>query len=157
MLRAPGNGDERAYRDFYADGEASKFYGGPLAADAAWIKLARDVGHWHLRGYGPWVLEGKETGEVVGGCGLFLHSGWQRPELTWWIASGARRRGYAREASIAVIDFGYETLQWDSVQTYFKDENTAAKLLVQSFGGVCIARATFPDGVDRDVYELPRS
>jgi ribosomal-protein-alanine N-acetyltransferase len=155
-LRAPRESDTQAYQDFYSDGEASKFYGGPLAADAAWLKLARDVGHWHLRGYGPWVLERKNDKKVVGGCGLFLHNGWSKPELTWWIASHARRMGFATEASKAAIHFGYETLKWELVQTYMKDENVAAKSLVKSLGGLFLVRQTFPDGIARDVYELPR-
>lgn len=156
VLRQLQEGDAQAYQEFYADAEASKFYGGPLAADAAWLKLARDVGHWHLRGYGPWILERKHDREIVGGCGFFLHSGWRRPELTWWIASHARRMGFAKEASRAAIEFGYHTLKWDLVQTYMKDENVAAKSLVLSLGGEFIDRETFPDGIARDIYKLPR-
>jgi len=156
LLRAPEDRDVDAYAEFYADAEASHFYGGPKTVNEAWNRLARDLGHWHLRGYGTWTLESKADGRIVGGCGLLWPGGWPRSELTWWIASSARRMGFAKEASKAVIRYGYDTLGWDLVQTHMNDKNTAAKALVLSLGGVPIAREQFPDGLTRDVYRLPR-
>lgn len=155
LLRIGRKDDLEAYVSFYADPEASKFYGGPKTATQAWDRLARDVGHWHLKKYGSWILESKYDGRVVGGCGLMWPTGWKRPELTWWIAAEERRKGYAKEASLAAIQFGYETLGWDLVQTHMKDDNKAAKGLVLSLGGILITRELFPDGFSRDVFELP--
>jgi hypothetical protein len=45
VLRAPAASDFPVYRDFYADADASAFYGGPLAPALAWRKLAFDIGH----------------------------------------------------------------------------------------------------------------
>lgn len=155
-MRAPEKSDFSVYREFYGDAAASKFYGGPKSESESWDKLAGDLGHWHLRGYGLWALRTKTDNQTVGACGLVWPHGWQRPELTWWIASNARRKGFAREASVAAIRFGYQQLKWDLVQTYMKDENEAARALVLSLGGTKIARETFPDGLDRDVYRLPQ-
>lgn len=156
-LRAPQDSDTAAYQEFYADAEASKFYGGPKSPVDAWNKLARDLGHWGLRGYGMWVIEERESGAVIGGCGLMWPNDWPRPELTWWIAAEARQKGFAKEASRAAIDFGYDVLKWDLVQTHMNDTNLAAKALVLSLGGEVFTRETFPDGLTRDVYKLPRA
>ncbi len=51
--------------------------------------------------------------------------------------------------------FGYKTLQWDVVETHMQDENEAARRLAEKLGGRVIARERFPDGLMRDVYELP--
>ena len=155
-LRAPRESDATAYQQFYSDAEASKFYGGPKPANEAWNKLARDLGHWYLRGYGPWTVERKDGGGIVGSCGLIWPDGWPRSELTWWIATAARRQGFAKEASRAAIRFGYDTLRWDLVQTHMKDENTAAISLTEALGGVVIGREVFPDGIVRNIYKLPR-
>ncbi len=37
------------------------------------------------------------------------------------------------------------------------DTNLAAKALVLSLGGEVFTRETFPDGLTRDVYKLPRA
>ena len=156
ILRAPCEGDASAYAAFYADAETSAFYGGPLLEHDAWGMMARDIGHWSLRGYGIWIMERRDTGAVVGGCGLMWPTGWPRPELTWWILPDARRMGFAKEASRGAIAFGYDRLGWDIVQTHMKDDNLAARALTQSLGGTVIAREPFPDGLDRDIFTLPR-
>lgn len=156
ILQGPSAQDFPIYRAFYGDADASVFYGGPLSPEAAWRKLAQDIGHWTLRGFGIWSLVERASGDIVGGCGLVHPEGWPRSELTWWIVPAARRRGYALEASRAAIAFGYETLGWPLVETHMKDENVAAQRLAEALGGTVIARETFPDGIARNVYALPR-
>ena len=155
-LRPPGNEDFPVYRDFFADAEASQFYGGPMDAGRAWRVLATDLGHWALRGFGRWSVVDRATGRMVGGCGLWWPEGYPRSELTWWIIPSARRRGFALEASRAAVSFGYETLGWDLVETHMHDTNLAARKLVDKLGGTRILRETFPDGLQRDVFALPR-
>lgn len=156
ILRAPADSDFPVYRDFYADADASEFYGGPLPADRAWRALASDVGHWALRGYGRWAVTLQTTGDMIGSCGLWWPKGWPRSELTWWIVPSARRKGYAHEASRAAIQFGYDVLEWPMVETHMRDDNTAARKLVEALGGMKITREPFPDGVERDIYHIPR-
>ncbi len=156
VLRAPTADDFPVYRDFYADAEASAFYGGPLRPDRAWRALAADIGHWVLRGFGRWSVTVRASGEMVGGCGLWWPEAWPRSELTWWITSSARRKGYASEASRAAIRYGYDDLRWPIVETHMHDDNLGARKLVDALGGEKIARETFPDGIERDVFRLPR-
>ena len=155
-LRAPGPDDFALYRDFYADAEASDFYGGPLTPPLAWRKLAYDIGHWSLRGFGMWTLVERDTGTAVGGCGIVWPEGWPRHELTWWIAPAARRRGYALEASRAAIEWACGALGWSGVETHMDDENHAARALAERLGGTVIGRERFPDGLRRNIYFLPR-
>lgn len=93
---------------------------------------------------------------MIGGCGLWWPEGYPRSELTWWIIPTARKKGYAKEASIAAINFGYQSLGWSLIETHMNDENVAALNLVKSLGGAFLTRASFPDGLDRDVYKLPQ-
>ena len=154
LLRGPSSADADAYIRFYADAEASRFYGGPLRADQAWKRLAQDIGHWCLRGHGLWMIEERRTGEVHGGCGLLWPEGWPRSELTWWLLTEARGRGFATEASRAVIAYAVRDAGWDHVETHMDDRNEAARRLALRLGGQVIARERFPDGKDRNVYKL---
>jgi RimJ/RimL family protein N-acetyltransferase len=157
LLRAPCAEDFPVYRDFFADAEASAFYGGPMGADRAWRVLATDLGHWMLRGFGRWAVVDKASGAMVGGCGLWHPPDAPRSELTWWIIPAARRQGFALEASRAAIAYGYDVLGWDLVETHMNDDNAAARLLVKRLGGSAFAREMFPDGLTRNVYALPRA
>jgi RimJ/RimL family protein N-acetyltransferase len=155
ILRGPEAKDFPAYRSFYADGAATAHYGGPLSPALAWRKLAFDIGHWALRGFGMWSVVDRASGQMVGGCGIVWPEGWPRHELTWWIARAARRNGYALEASRAAIAWAYDTGAFDPVETHMNDENAAARGLAEKLGGTIIAREQFPDGLWRNVYALP--
>ena len=156
ILREPRGEDFTVYRDFFADAEGSRFYGCPLSPDRAWRVLATDIGHWELRGYGRWNLIEKSSNQMVGGCGLWWPEGYPRSELTWWILPSARRHGFAHEASRAAIRYAYDVLGWPLVETHMNDENDAARHLVLKLGGAPLTRETFPDGLTRDVFALPR-
>lgn len=156
ILRGPKPEDLPVYESFFTDEKASAGYGGPRTAGQAWRNLALDIGHWTLRGYGRWAVIEKQSGEMVGSCGLWWPQGYPRSELTWWIISSARRKGYAKEASIAAIQHGYNDLGWSIVETHMKDDNHAARHLVESLGGTVIARESFPDGLERNIYKLPQ-
>lgn len=156
ILREPCADDYKVYRAFYSDESASAAYGGPLSDMLSWKKLAADLGHWPLRGYGMWSVQERQSGDMIGGCGLVWPEGYPRSELTWWIIPTARRKGYALEASQAAIKFAYEELKWDLVETHMNDENIAARNLVLKLGGTILTRASFPDGLDRGVFKLPK-
>lgn len=156
LLRGPQLEDFPVYRDFYADAEASSFYGGPLEPALAWRRMASDLGHWVLKGYGMWSIIEQGSGEMIGGCGLVWPDTWPRCELTWWVIPKARRNGYALEASQAIIAHAYDEWNWPEVETHMDDNNQAAQSLANKLGGKIIAREAFPDGQERDIYLLPR-
>ncbi|MEO0911828.1 MAG: GNAT family N-acetyltransferase [Pseudomonadota bacterium] len=155
ILRAPAPSDFGLYRDFYAGAEGSGSYGGPRRPDQAYQILCADLGHWHLQGFGKWIVEMKATQEAIGGCGIVHPVGWPSHELTWWLMPAHRGHGYAAEASRAAIRFACQTLRWTSVETHMRDENTPARRLAEGLGGTVVRRETFPDGVTRDVFSLP--
>jgi RimJ/RimL family protein N-acetyltransferase len=153
-MRAPAADCEPAYRRFYTDAAASAAYGGPLTAAAAWARLCADAGSWLLLGFGVWVLERRDTGEVVGTCGFWQGLGWPR-ELTWWLLPEARGQGLAKEASRAAVAHAHAVFRWPEVRTYMNDDNAAARALVLSLGGTPCGRERFPDGLQRDVFRIP--
>jgi [ribosomal protein S5]-alanine N-acetyltransferase len=154
-LVPPDQACEELYRRFYIDAEASKAYGGPLTPGAAWNRLASDIGTWALQGFGVWAIREPKGDGLVGVCGFWQGLGWPR-ELTWWLLPQARGRGIAKEASLAAIERAYEVWKWESVRTYMQDENHEARALVLRLGGSKIRRQLFPDGLERDVFHIPR-
>lgn len=147
---------EDLYERFYTDAHASAQYNGPLASAAAWARLSADLGTWYLRGFGVWAVQRREQGDLVGVCGYWQGKGWPR-ELTWWLLTEARGLGIAYEASMAAVEHGYQSFGWPVVETYVKDENTPARTLVQRLGGIKTGRQVFPDGLERDLFRIPRN
>ena len=154
VLLPPSADAEDLYVRFYTDEFASRFYGGPLSAEAAWLRLATDLGSWHLQGFGVWVIQRQREGDLVGVCGFWQGKGWPR-ELTWWLLPEARGVGFANEASRAAVAHAYSVFRWETVETYMTDANEAAKALVRRLNGSRIGRRGFPDGLERNVYVIP--
>ncbi|MBT3067160.1 GNAT family N-acetyltransferase [Rhodoferax sp. U11-2br] len=155
-LVPPSQACAKAYELFYTDAEASRMYGGPITAAAAWTRLSSDLGSWYLQGFGVWAMQEKSDGEFLGTCGFWQGRDWPR-ELTWWLLPQYRGHGFAKEASLAAVHHAYEVLGWSAVETYMNDQNTQARALVLSLGGQKARRQGFPDGKERDVFIIPRT
>ncbi len=158
-MRAPTADDGAFYAAFYeaSDVTVGGYRGGRSPAEVAEIH-ARDMAHWQSRGYGMFLLFDRKSGAFLGGTGLAWPDGWPCHELTWFLMPAARGKGYAREASLAVIDWAHETLGWTRVETHMRDENAPARHLAEAIASACGGREdrrqSFPDGVTRDVYLL---
>ncbi|VAV93982.1 hypothetical protein MNBD_ALPHA07-1719 [hydrothermal vent metagenome] len=148
--------DLAAYTAFNAvsDTKVGKYRGGRTQTEVQ-ANLAADIAHWS-KGFGMWLLSLKND-EVIGGAGIAHPDNWPSHELTWWLMPDHRGMGFATEASRAVINCGYDILNWSQVETHMRDENLPARKLAKRLGGTITRRDTFPDGVTRDVFTLPRS
>ena len=156
VLVPPSHDALPIYLEFYLDSTASNQYGGPLSREQAWARLKADIGSWYLLGFGVWVVKEIETGSLIGTCGYWKGYDWPT-ELTWWLLPCARGKGYATETSKAAISYAYEHFKWKTVETYMNDENLPARNLALKLGGVKKRRDEFPDGLERDIFQLPRN
>ncbi len=144
------------YKSFYTDAIASEMYGGPIGLEQVWTRLKADIGSWYLLGYGVWVIQQKSDDSLIGTCGFWKGKDWSK-ELTWWVMPEGRGKGVATEASKAAIEHAYIKFKWRTVETYMNDDNIAARSLVEKLGGKKVDRKVFPDGLLRDIYQLPKS
>jgi RimJ/RimL family protein N-acetyltransferase len=102
-LRLPDEADWRALHAYYGDADSVRFtVGAPLTEAQTWRVLAGVVGHWAWRGYGPYAIEHRDDGAVLGVAGLWFPNDWPEPEIKWALVPAARGRGYAAEAARAV-------------------------------------------------------
>lgn len=115
-----------------------------------------EVAHWKHKAFGMFMLRRKADSAVVGGTGIVHPDDWPSHELTWWLLPSARRAGLATEASRRVINWAYDQLGWNRVETHMRDENAPARRLAERLGGTLVRRDVFPDNVARDVFLLPR-
>jgi ribosomal-protein-alanine N-acetyltransferase len=65
-------------------------------------------------GYGRWAVVLKETYEVIGWCGLKNHPG-EYVDLGYRLVQKHWNKGYATEASLASIAYGFEVLKLDEI------------------------------------------
>ena len=67
----------------------------------------------------------KETGEMIGDCGLTMQliNGQIKPEIGYHIRKDQQRKGYAKEAAIAVRDWTFNNTPFHIVYSYMKYTN----------------------------------
>ena len=55
----------------------------PLTDWQTWRVMASYLGHWHLRGYGPYAVVDKQSGRMFGPVGIWYPGDWPEPEIKW--------------------------------------------------------------------------
>jgi [ribosomal protein S5]-alanine N-acetyltransferase len=112
-LRRPEPRDFEAYAALCADPEVMRYVGEglPLTRRRAWAGFAAMLGHWAIRGYGQFAVEGKATGAFLGRVGLYEPDPWPGTELAWAIAREHWGQGFAPEAASAVRDWAFTSLR----------------------------------------------
>lgn len=100
----------------------------------AWLDRQRD--RYALYGHGLWAVVLKETGRMIGQCGLT----WQvwRDSTVLEVGYHLRRdcwgRGYATEAAWACIRYAFEVLGAPRVHTIIRDTNLASQAVARRCG-----------------------
>ncbi len=130
ILRAPRWDDFDAYAAFCAS-PRTVHLGGPFPRSDAFQKLAAILGHWHLRGYGRWMVADAKTDEPLGIVGLYYPDGWPEPELAWSLFDAAEGRGVAFEAAMAARTYAYDTLGWTTLISAIDPVNTRSVALAK--------------------------
>lgn len=135
-LRAWRESDLDAFAEFSSDAELTRFTSGPANRDDTWRRIATFLGHWQIRGFGPWAIEDKADGAFVGYSGLWFPSGWTERELIW----GLRRRyhgfGIATEAARRARAFARDTLGWTTLVSYIVPDNRASRRVAERLDAV---------------------
>lgn len=135
VLRPFRHDDWRAMHEHYSDPECTRFtFGRALDENQTWRTVASMAGHWQLRGYGPYALEDKASGEVLGTVGLWYPLDWPEPEIKWAMIRRHWGRGYASEAVRAVQAMASAHLPGPPLISFIDARNEASIRLALAVG-----------------------
>ncbi|PWE27370.1 GNAT family N-acetyltransferase [Pararhodobacter marinus] len=147
VLSAPVLADFEHAAAYHASDRAV-WEGGPHHRHHAWRIWAADVALWMLKGYGPFRVADRETGDWVGEVGIYHGDEFPEPELGWMVAPQAEGRGIAREAAGAVMDWARKTFGWDDIVNIIDPKNQRSLALALRLGGRVDARRPGIDAGD---------
>jgi RimJ/RimL family protein N-acetyltransferase len=140
--------DWDALHEMFRDEECVRYtIGSPLLPWQTWRALAGYVGHWQLRGYGPYAVVERSTGAVMGPVGLWCPGEWPEPEIKWSLARRFWGNGYASEAAAAVKAMASGALGWQRLVSLIMPENDRSKAVAQRLGGRYEKTIAFRDGL----------
>ena len=99
-----------------------------------WIQKNMEI--YRIFGFGLWAVCLKETGEMIGDCGLTMQiiKGEIKPEIGYHIRADKQRQGYAKEAAIAVRDWTFNNTPFNIVYSYMRYTNEASAKTAMSYG-----------------------
>ena len=125
ILREYAAEDFAALFEIVSDRETMQHYPAQLDEDKTrrWIQWNLD--NYNKHGFGLWALVLKETGEFIGDCGITIQNidGEMLPEIGYHIHKNYWRKGFAKEAAMAVRDWVFLNTQYDTVYSYIKYTN----------------------------------
>lgn len=127
--------DLKPWADMMSDEDTVRYIGGQtMDRAAAWRNMAMCIGHQAVRGFGFWSVIEKSSGEFVGRVGPWNPEGWPEPEVGWTIHRNFTRRGYAKEAGRACVDYVFNTLGWDRVIHVIDVDNIGSIKTAEAIG-----------------------
>ena len=152
ILREFGVSDLDAHAATLGNGEVMRHIGGqPLNREDSWRRLLMGVGMWALIGMGPWAVELRGDGRMVGHCGFFqfhrdmVPSIIGEPEMGWIFDPSVQRQGIAYEACSAALAWAEREIGAQSYPAIIDLENIPSMMLAERLGFVRLADATYRD------------
>lgn len=97
-------------------------------------------------GYGPYLVTLKETGVPIGSAGLYKRDGLDHPDVGYAFLPEYWNRGFAFEATDAVMKFALNQLHITKILGITLPENTSSLKLLKKLGLSQIGNYTYEDG-----------
>ena len=134
-LRQFKHDDWVSLHEHYSDPECTKFtFRRALTEGESWRAMCSMVGHWTIRGYGPFAAVEANTGKVIGAVGLWYPNDWPEPEIKWALSRQFWGKGYASEAVRAIQSPAYRHLGNKAPISFINAENEPSIRLAVAVG-----------------------
>lgn len=129
--------DDAMIRNWVADEKIQSMYSEPVYTTKAAVKglLDKYIGSYAQPDCYRWAIIEQQSGECIGQIAYFLVDSKNHfAEIEYCIGSAFQCRGYATEATKAVIRYGFERIRLHKVQICTKTVNAASKRVIEKCG-----------------------
>ena len=151
--------DFDALHKILSDPQTMQHYPAPFGKEETSRWIRRNMERYAELGFGLWAVILKETGELIGDCGITMQNihGQHLPEIGYHIRRDLWRRGYASEAAQACMDFIFTRTLFNSVYSYMKYTNAASYGVALKNGMTFIEEYDDPINTRTRVYAITRA
>lgn len=135
-LREMTGEDLRDLAEMLLDPEVMYAYEHAFSDQEVQIWLDNQLRRYRQDGFGLWAVELRQTGEMIGQCGLTWQdwNGRQVLEVGYLFRRDAWSRGYATEAAVACRNYAFETLNAPEVFSIIRDSNLPSRRVAERNG-----------------------
>ena len=157
LLRPPQAADVQSMAQIHQDPDVMRYLGAgvPGGVAAAWRNVALMIGHWRMRGYGPWIIVSRSDGEVLGRAGLWNAEGGPGLELGWVVRRSAWGRGIATGAAEAARDWAWRHTSTDRILCVIRSGNALSIRIAEKLGAR-LEGSEVVDGAEVLTYDMRR-
>jgi ribosomal-protein-alanine N-acetyltransferase len=139
--------DREPFANLNGDRRVMEFLGGVISPEESHAAADRIDVHFRQHGFGPFVMELRETGVFIGGVGPhvvpFESQFTPAVELVWRLAFDHWGRGYATEGARAALDYCGETLRLKEVVALTVPANLRSRRVMEKIGMIHDAAGDF--------------
>ena len=131
--------DDAMLKYWVADEKIQSLYSEPVYSTKDEVKglLDKYIGSYEKNDYYRWAVVEKTTGECIGQIAYFLvDSKNYFAEIEYCIGSDFQCKGFATEATKAVIAYGFDRMNLHKVQICTKTINASSKRVIEKCGFV---------------------
>ncbi|MGI5347877.1 GNAT family N-acetyltransferase [Streptomyces sp. CA-250714] len=133
LLRPLTLDDVDFFVELHSDPEVTRFVP-TFTREQATERLAEVERQWAARGHGLCAVQSKETGELLGRCGLNYWQVFDEVEAAWTFRREHWGRGYASEAARAVVEWGFGRLDVEYLTAMIVHGNSASVKVAERLG-----------------------
>jgi len=138
VLRQPTEADLPVFAEIHNEPDVARIIIGGIRPDGglelAWRNMAMGIGHWHLRGFGSWLVVEKATGAVIGRVGYWQSPTWPGVELGWIIRKSRTNQGFATEAAARALEWARMETTIDRIVSLILPDNAASIRIATKIG-----------------------
>ena len=137
-LRSWRDDDRPAFAELNADPRVMEYLHAVLSREESDAIVDRIEAHFELHGFGLWAVECRETARFSGFVGLAIPRFEMHftpcVEVGWRLAHRDWGRGFATEAAIAALSFGFERLDLDEIVSFTVPGNLRSRRVMERIG-----------------------
>lgn len=128
-----------------------------------WASLPARMEFWMRNGFGQFGVCEKDTGSLIGYCGLKPLDETDEIEIYYGFFRNAWGKGYATEAAAAVLRFGFGETPLERIVGCTHTENFASQKVLQKIGLIREGEANhygmdlFYFGLNKENYRVPEA
>lgn len=117
-------------------------YEGAFSSDDAQSWLDKQIGRYKEYGFGLWAVILKETGIMIGQCGLTMqdYNSSKVMEVGYLFQKKYWHCGYASEAATACKEYAFDKLNAKEVYSIIRDTNIPSQNVAKRNGMTCIGK-----------------
>jgi RimJ/RimL family protein N-acetyltransferase len=135
ILRNWKKEDTLPFIEICADRKVMEFLSEPLTPDEVKVTISRIRDHFKKHGFGLYAVEKRETKSFIGFTGFmipnFEHFFTPCVEIGWRIKSTEWKKGYATEAAMGCLNYGFNKLSFEKVHSFTSIHNMASQRVMQ--------------------------